>query len=50
MALVGVELETLVFEPDAQTTRPPPCNNFFYSNRINLCSDSVFYARQILSV
>ena len=24
MALVGVELETLVFEPDAQTTRPPP--------------------------
>ena len=25
MALVGVELETLVFEPDAQTTRPPPC-------------------------
>ena len=25
MALIGVELETLVFEPDAQTTRPPPC-------------------------
>ena len=25
MALVGVELETLVFEPDAQTTQPPPC-------------------------
>ena len=25
MALVGVELETLVFEPDAHTTRPPPC-------------------------
>ena len=24
MALVGIELETLVFEPDAQTTRPPP--------------------------
>ena len=23
MALVSVELETLVFEPDAQTTRPP---------------------------
>ena len=22
MALIGVELETLVFEPDAQTTRP----------------------------
>ena len=27
MALVGVELETLVFEPDAKTTRPPPCAN-----------------------
>ena len=25
MALVGVELETLVSEPDALTTRPPPC-------------------------
>ena len=25
MALVGVELETLVLEPDAHTTRPPPC-------------------------
>ena len=24
MALVGVELETLVSEPDALTTRPPP--------------------------
>ena len=24
MALVGVKLETLVFEPDAQTTRPSP--------------------------
>ena len=23
MALVGVELKTLVFEPDAQTNRPP---------------------------
>ena len=23
MALVGVKLETLVFEPDTQTTRPP---------------------------
>ena len=30
MALVGVELETLVFEPDAQTTRPPPCAHFFF--------------------
>ena len=25
MSLVGVELETLVSEPDALTTRPPPC-------------------------
>ena len=25
MELVGVELETLVSEPDALTTRPPPC-------------------------
>ena len=25
MALVGVELETLVSERDALTTRPPPC-------------------------
>ena len=25
MALIGVELETLVSEPDALTTRPPPC-------------------------
>ena len=24
MALVGVELQTLVSEPDALTTRPPP--------------------------
>ena len=25
MALVGVELETLVCKQDALTTRPPPC-------------------------
>ena len=25
MALAGVELETLVSEPDALTTRPRPC-------------------------
>ena len=24
-ALAGVELESLVSEPDALTTRPPPC-------------------------
>ena len=28
MALVGVELETLVSETDALTTRPPPCAHF----------------------
>ena len=28
MALVGVELETLVSESDALTTRPPPCADF----------------------
>ena len=27
MALVGVELQTLVSEPEALTTRPPPCDN-----------------------
>ena len=26
MALAGVELETLISEPDALTTRPPPCD------------------------
>ena len=26
--LYGVELETLVSEPDALTTRPPPCASF----------------------
>ena len=39
MALVGVELETLVSESDALTTRPPPCATklkkfrFCYINR-----------------
>ena len=28
MSLVGVELATLVSEPDALTTRPPPCVSF----------------------
>ena len=28
MALAGVELETLVSETDALTTRPPPCAFF----------------------
>ena len=30
MALVGVELETLVSEPDALTTQPPPCSSDTY--------------------
>ena len=30
MALVGVELETLVSEPDALTTGPPVCAFFFF--------------------
>ena len=35
MALVGIELVTHVSEPDALTTRPPPCNKLF-SNKSNL--------------
>ena len=30
MALAGVELETLVSETDALTTRPPPCVKAMY--------------------
>ena len=30
-ALAGVELESLVSEPDALTTRPPPCVNVPWS-------------------
>ena len=30
MALVGVELETVVFEPNAQTTRPPSFSSDTY--------------------
>ena len=40
MALVGVELETLVFEPDALTT---PGDNLPFSNRMNGWSDSVLF-------
>ena len=29
-ALAGVELESLVSEPDALTTRPPPCKLICY--------------------
>ena len=45
MALVGVELDTLVFEPDAQTTRPPPCSidlfiavvSYYFSAQTKFC-------------
>ena len=30
MALAGVELETLVSEPDALTTRPPPVTLYLF--------------------
>ena len=33
MALVGVELETLVSDPDALTSRPP-CTKLFYNRQM----------------
>ena len=36
-ALAGVELESLVSEPDALTTRPPPCATVNL-NQINVLS------------
>ena len=39
MALAGVELETLISEPDALTTRPPPK---IFRNRNVLSHSSVF--------
>ena len=45
MALVGIELETLVSEPDALTTRPPPCarlvKNSVIHIRVNLLAHSI---------
>ena len=38
MAIAGVELETLVSEPDALTTRPPPSNNDLKQPTRNLVS------------
>ena len=50
MALAGVELETLVSEPDAVTTRPPPCTDFFfyYNNkqRYNKTNRSIFITKK----
>ena len=41
MALAGVEPETLVSEPDALTTRPPPCALeiflYWFKNYISTC-------------
>ena len=34
-ALAGVELESLVSEPDALTTRPPPCKVYQISQNRN---------------
>ena len=40
MVLEGVELETLVSEPDALTTRPLPCAIFFGFTRSVLALES----------
>ena len=40
MALAGIELETLISEPDTLTTRPPPCVFYFF----------VFYAYEHLNI
>ena len=44
MALVGVELETLVSEQDALTTRPPPRNHSLKSriNEISIVIETEF--------
>ena len=34
MALVGVEIETLISEPDTLTIRPPPCARLFYISAV----------------
>ena len=52
MALVGIELETLVSEPDALTTRPPPSfsiGSYMYQNqKANFLSPKrVVYSLQI---
>ena len=41
MAPVGFKRETLVSEPDAQTTRPPPCATAFQKKFIGNCSLSL---------
>ena len=45
MALVGVELETLVSEPDALTTRPLSAKTSYNSNFFPKRSTSVHFVR-----
>ena len=40
-ALAGVELESLVSEPDALTTRPPPCHQFVFKIIVCCCCPKV---------
>ena len=42
MALAGVELETLVSEPDALTTRPPPCAVYMF-----FCNNQLLFGRPL---
>ena len=38
MALAGVEPETFVSEPDALTTRPPPCaKRYKFISAVGVC-------------
>ena len=56
MTLVGVELETLVFEPDALTAQPPQCNltilvfhNVFPNNsRLEISATKLHYKSHLL--
>ena len=51
MALVGVDLETLVCEPDALTTRPPPYLPDFISAvkrmRLDIRTMNIPYAKYL---
>ena len=46
MALVGVEIETLISEPDTLTIRPPPCARLFYISAVK-CTYLDFRAMNI---
>ena len=43
IAIAGVELETLVSEPDALTTRPPPMLKIDRSFKTNVALESDVY-------